>query len=228
MIIDTTKYNNIYMKKTLIKSLLIALAFAMASCLSDNKKPSIEKIQKDLIGHSLTEGVDSGYYDKSWKWTIEKGQISDFIITDTLVNTDNGFVINAKMKLTNHVNGKAYNATAHIVYGLLNGKKWTIEYVMSEGMSIVKTGKYDKLVEIEKGLCGEGLIVDGYDWDVLDLLKNTCYTISNKGDITIEVGYRKRCAADWIKESIILKPNDSFVVECDNLLDVIIDYVELP
>lgn len=226
MIIDTKKI--IYMKKSLIKFLLIALAFAMASCLSDDKKPSIEMIQKDLIGHSLTEGDDSGYYEESWRWTIEKGQISDFSVIDTVLDSDNGFVITAKMKLTNLSNGKSYNAITQIIYGLSNGKNWTLESVMSEGMSIVKTGKYDKFIKIEEGVCGEGIVVDGFDLDVLDLLKSNCYTVSNKGDISIEVGYRKRCGNDWIKESVVLDANDSFIIEGDNLMDLIIDYVELP
>lgn len=50
----------------------------MASRTTNIENLSSEKNPKDLVVHSLYEDTEPGYYDGSWIWTIEKGQISSF------------------------------------------------------------------------------------------------------------------------------------------------------
>ena len=211
------------MKKTsifILTSMLIFIMFTVLSCTNNLEKPSPETIQKDLVGHTLTQGLEPGYYDQSWRWTIEEGQISNFMITDTILNTNDQFVIMTEMKLTNLVNDKAYHAKAKIGYDLLNSRNWALDYIVSEAMTIVKTGKYDNLIKTEEGKCGEGL----FAFLDIDIINPTCFNVSNKGDITLEIGYRIFDGI-WSKGSAIINAYDNITFECDGF---IIDYVEKP
>lgn len=171
-------------------------------------QPSINKIQQDLIGHSLSEGVDNGYYPSYWRWTIKEGEISDFNIEQVLTNTNKEYCIIATMRITSMV-GKTYNAKVRISYILPETDDWTMEFVNSEGMHIIKTGKYDDLVKIEK---------DEY-----------FYYIRNNSDISLEVGgislyWVTAGRQDWGRFSEIIGPH-SYTQFND---ETYIDYVERP
>lgn len=171
-------------------------------------KPSINQIQQDLIGHSLSEGVDNGYYPSYWCWTIKEGEVSDFTIEQVLTNTKKEYCIIANMRITSMV-GKAYDAKVKISYVLPETDDWTMEFVNSEGMHIIKTGKYDNLVKLEK---------DEY-----------YYYIRNNSDISLEVGgislyWVTTSRQDWCRFSEIIAPH-SYKQFND---ETYIDYVERP
>lgn len=177
-------------------------------------KPDYLQIQEELVGHSLTEGVEDGYYSSGWRWNIEDGEISDFVIISVLSDTPNEYVIIATMKLTSMV-GKAFNTKVKIRYILPACDDWNIEYITSLGMNVVKTGIYDNLIELEQGNCNDGFFV---------YTRRYCYFIENKGDIPLEIGYKKYNGT-WSKESTVIKAYDTYQIECD---DFIIDYIERP
>lgn len=177
-------------------------------------KPNYGQIQEDLVGHSLKEGVENGYYSSDWKWIIEDGEISDFEIISVLSDTPNEYVIIATMKLTSMV-GKAFNTKIKIRYILPAYDDWKIEYITSLGMSVVKTGIYNDLINVERDNCNDGFFV---------YTRRYCYFIENKGDIPLEIGYKKYDGT-WSKESTVIKAYDTYQIECD---DFRIDYVELP
>lgn len=168
-------------------------------------KPDISQIQKDLIGHSLSEGVENGYYSSSWRWLIENNEISEFHIDKTLTDNANEYMIIAKMRLTSDV-GKAFNATVKIRYILPDDDDWIIDFTQSQGMYIVKTHLYDDCVTVEK---------DGW-W----------YYLRNQCDVALEVGGKELEYNGWKKYCHVISAHNSYCIY--NPDDIIIDYVERP
>lgn len=173
-------------------------------------KPDYFQIQKDLVGRSLSEGVDEGYYPSNWKWTIKSDEISGFRIENVLSDTPNDYQFIASMRLTSSV-GKAFDVKAKIRYILPQNDDWTIEFVQSLGMHIVKTGIYDDSI---KSYVGNG------SWDRPFCLENNC-------EIALEVGGKILAHGEWKKFSKVVNAHSyttvGWVVE-----DGRIDYVEIP
>lgn len=171
-------------------------------------KPDNAMIIKNLVGHSLSEGTDNGYYSSYWKWMIEDGEISDFQITEVLSDTNDEYMFIAKMRLTSAV-GKKMDAEVKIRYILPRDDDWTIEFVLSLGLKIVKTQLYNNCIRIEQ--CG---------WDK----NNKC--VINQCDVSLEVGYRKLAFDNvWYKDSYVVSPHGSYDIYCKEL---IVEYVERP
>ena len=168
-------------------------------------KPDYLQIQEDLVGHSLSEGVENGYYLSSWRWVIKSNEISDFSIESVLSNTSQDYLLVANMRLTSEV-GKAFDAKVRIRYILPQNDDWTIEFVQSMGMHIVKTHMYDDCVKVEK---------DGW-W----------YYIKNHCELALEVGGKELHYSGWEKYSHVVEPHGSYCM--DNPDEIIIDYVERP
>lgn len=173
-------------------------------------KPSIKQIQQDLIGHSLSEGVNNGYYPSSWRWVIAEKEISDFHIINTLSETQTEYLFIAKMRLTSEV-GKAFDATVKIRYILPDDDDWTIDFIQSQGLYIIKTGYY--------GDCIKSHVYFGaFSWSFC--LENNC-------ERALEVGGKVLENGTWKKFSVVVGSHDTssvgWVVE-----DGYIDYVERP
>lgn len=173
-------------------------------------KPSINQIQRDLIGHSLSEGVDNGYYPSNWRWVIAEKEISDFHIINTLSETQTEYLFIAKMRLTSEV-GKAFDATVKIRYILPDDDDWTIDFIQSQGLYIIKTGYY--------GDCIKSHVYFGaFSWSFC--LENNC-------ERALEVGGKVLENGTWKKFSVVVGSHDTssvgWVVE-----DGYIDYVERP
>lgn len=168
-------------------------------------KPDYLQIQEDLVGHSLSEGVEDGYYLSSWRWVIKNDEISDFNIESVLSDTPQDYLLVANMRLTSEV-GKAFDAKVKIRYILPQNDDWTIEFVQSLGMHIVKTHMYDDCVKVEK---------DGW-W----------YYIKNHCELALEVGGKELHYSGWEKYSHVVEPHGSYCMH--NPDEIIIDYVERP
>ena len=168
-------------------------------------KPNDFQIQHDLIGHSLSEGVDNGYYPSSWHWVICEKEISDFCIVKTLIDNPTEYMLIAKMRLTSEV-GKAFDATVKIRYKLPDDDDWTIDFVQSQGMYIVKTHLYDDCVKLEQ---------DGW-W----------YYIKNQCDVALEVGGKELHYHGWEKYCHVIPAHNSCCMY--NPDEIIIDYAERP
>ena len=167
-------------------------------------RPDNAKIQKDLVGHSIKEGVVPGYYNQSWKWTIEEGEISNFSIKEVLVETKSEYEFIAAMRLTSTSVDRAFDAEVKVRYILPETDDWKIEFTKSEGMHIVKTGKYNECIREER-LSG-------------------CSKLYNDCELMLEVG-GVYYSGGWVKFSIKIRGHD---YEWINAPDYRIDYVELP
>ena len=171
--------------------------------------PNEAMIQKDLVGHSISEGVVPGYYDSYWRWKIEQGEISNFSIKEVLADTRSEYEFVATMRLTSKI-GKAFDAEVKVRYILPETDDWKIEFTHSQGMHIVKTGKYDDCIRVEKcsGLCLGG-----------------DYFFYNDCDLLLEVGGKKYGYDGWTNFAYKIEGHNSIGFYAS---DCRIDYVELP
>ncbi len=137
-------------------------------------KPDISKIQEDLVGHKLYEGFERKkcFFPEDWAWSIEENGIRNFEIEEVLSDNSTEYIFIATMRLEGE--RQAFNARVKIAYWLPGAEDWKIEFVKSMGLSVVKTNKYDDLVEFE-------LKRDG--WGGGDVLH-----ITNKSEIELMVG----------------------------------------
>lgn len=166
-------------------------------------KPDNNKICNDLIGRSVGEGVDDGYYPQSWTYKIGEETISDFKILKVMEDYNNSYTIQASMRLNSDT--RSYEAKLKIRYTLDNIHDWQIDYVQSQGLKIVKTGNYDNCIKARK--------VDfGYE------LHNNC-------DIALEVGGKGLYSGIWRKFRVIISPHEETHLY---ISDYIIDYIERP
>ena len=137
-------------------------------------KPDVAQIQKDLVGHQLSEGFEKErcWFHEDYRWKIGDYKIRDFKIEEVLQDDAKGYVFIATMRLENELN--AFNARAKVSYILPDAEDWKLEFVNSLGVTIVKTHKYDDLVNFE-------IMDDG--WGGVDAL-----FITNKAEIELGVG----------------------------------------
>lgn len=173
-------------------------------------KPNELTIQSDLVGHSLSEGKQDGYYPQSWKWVIKENSISDFRIISIEEDSKTMYTIVATMRLSSDT--RAFDAKVLICYVLDDMHDWQIEFVQSKGMNIVKTHRYDDCVKcyITKGLIGGGLDVE-----------NNC-------EIALEVAGRELTySGEWITFCTLIPPHQQKRISY-NYYDFRVDYIERP
>ena len=224
------------MKTSFVFSLLgLVIMMAFTSCLSPNNqgngyynnnsggssvntsgrtaslsKPDANQIQNDLIGHSLSEGIENGYHSSSWRWNIERGEISNFRILSIDKDSSTDYEVTATMRLT-AMSGKAFDAKVKILYVSRGNWGWQLEYAQSLGLNIVKTGRYDSCITSEYD-----------DWYGCTFVYNNC-------EIPIEVG--GKCYV-WVTAGRqecsrfleVISPHSS--VKVYDLLSI--DYCEVP
>ena len=200
------------MKKSLtsLVKVLILLMAIMESVIdvyasTSLPKPSREQIAKDLVGRSLTEGVQEGYYPSDWRWTIKEKEITALKIESVLSDTPHEYMLVVMIRLTSE-EGKSFNAKVKIRYKLGRNNKWVIDYAQSLGMYVVKTGRYKDCIHA--------------------YMDSSHFMFVNNCDKALEVGGRTFSHGKWKKFSTIVGPNtSSCVVPVD---DGRIDYVEIP
>lgn len=166
-------------------------------------KPNETQIALDLVGHSLSEGKEDGYYPQSWTWKISEGGVSDLKIVSTEENTNSRYTITVTMRLSSET--RAYDTKAQVSYVLGDVSDWEIEFIHSLGMDIVKTHTYDN--------CIRKRVSDSYLY-----LENNC-------DIPLEVGGKYLYADQWHPFRKLIAPHDQ---ESEFGYDFQIDYIERP
>lgn len=172
-------------------------------------KPDEAQIALDLVGHTLAEGKENGYYPKSWTWKIAEGSVSDLQIVSTQENSATRYEIIVSMRLSSET--RAYDAKVSISYILDDISDWKIEFVRSLGLDIVKTHKYDDCVKcyFTDGIAG-GL------------------TAENNCDIALEVaGKELNYSGEWETFSRVVPPHEQVHISWTRL-DFKVDYVERP
>ena len=196
-----------------MKRLLFVFMVLMAvKGVQANPQNSEQEICRDLIGHVITEGTNNGYYDRSWRWTIEAGEISNFQILNVRENSSERYTIDASMHLSAGPRAHTYKATVTIYY-VRTGYGWEIDLVKSREMETVRTYRYDDCINaaIEYGgIQGERIAFE-----------NHC-------DVPLEIGGKAYDEySGWQKFSVTISPNDEAIYG-HFVQDFTIDYVERP
>jgi hypothetical protein len=177
-----------------------------------NPQNNVSEICSDLIGHVITEGTNNGYYSRSWRWTIESGEISNFQILNVRENSSERYTIDAQMHLAAGPHAHKYEAQVTIYY-INTYRGWEIDMVKSRSLKTVRTYYYDD--------CINSYIDDGG-------IQGTRVALENNCDSPLEVGGRTYDEYDgWVKFSVTVNPHDDVVVG-HFISDYMIDYVERP
>lgn len=176
----------------------------------DTRKPDANRMQGDLVGRSLSEGIENGYYSSSWRWKIEQGEISNFKILSVDKDNSTDYEVTATMRLT-AMSGRAFDTKLKILYVSRGNQGWQLEYAQSLGMNIVKTGRYDSCITSEYD-----------DWYGCTFVHNNC-------EIPIEVGGKRYAwltagRQECVRFSEVVSPHSK--IDVYDLLSI--DYCEVP
>lgn len=155
--------------------------------------PGLSQIAKDLVGHSLSEGVENPYRREDWRWHIEKGEISNLRIAKVHEKAPDRYLFTALMRLSSGYH--AYDAKARIKYVRSDKKRWTLDYVVSEGMYIVETHEYDDFIKTE-------IVDDG--WGGVN-----CLQFTNKSELALAVGGDILVSSGWLRFSVLVPPGET-------------------
>jgi len=116
-------------------------------------KPNLEKIRTDLAGRRIREQPD-GYRPQTWSLEIKRDEIKEIEIINERKQGDD-YLFEVRMILQGA--GGANEALINIKYILRQNDDWTIDFLESKQLNVVKTGKYDNCIKIERGYNNEGL-----------------------------------------------------------------------
>lgn len=153
--------------------------------------PSKAVIASDLIGRSLSEGLEDGYFTPDWRWNIESGEISGLKIQSQSVSKDYcSFVVT--MILKSQSSPARFFATVQVDYSLANNR-WKLLLVKSKGIRIVRTEKYFDCISTK---------IDDDGWGGVN-----CLIIRNDIDSPLIVGgvIRTNNSYEWHKFSVIIE-----------------------
>ena len=189
------------MKKIFLLLALIALGTELFA-VTPPPKPTRSKIAKDLVGHRLKEGYDNGWFPSDWVWVIEEGEIKAMKIEEVLKDTDTDYSINVVMRLEG--DGKTFKAKAKINYTLTKDNKWKLEYVISKGMDIVKTHKYDDCLSLSIELHWFMGINSNHETD---------FIVKNNSELVLYFAGYVYKFGDWQKVAFSIGPHKTKKIE---------------
>lgn len=161
-----------------------------------NQYPGTMQIQRDLVGHSLAEGVSDGYRPEEWRWVIEEGQIRHFRIREVVEKSKKQYVVIAQMRLSNGY--YAYDANIKIKYVCTSQKQWKFDYVVSQGMYIVVTHEYDDFIK-------SAIVDDGWGG-------THCLRLTNISELSLGIGGAILTYNGWQRFSTVVQPNGKAAV----------------
>ena len=165
--------------------------------------PVDEKIKKDLVGRSIRE-PQNGYNEGKTTWNIEEGEVKSMEIIEK-TKEDNNIIY--KLHLVLKANGGAVDVRCTARYGLSDyDDDWTITMLTTETFDVVKTGKYDDCIEVQKS-------------------KYIGYSVFNKSDSALMVGGVYYWMGSWYKFQTTIAGNDAGYIMCT---DYKIHFIEIP
>lgn len=163
---------------------------------ADKAKPGAARIARDLVGHTLSEGLDNGYHYDGWTWRIEQGEISDLKIERLLQNSNGTYRVIISMKLSA---GYYYYATrAEVAYTLSQRGEWQFDYVTSLGMKIISTHQYDNCIRAS-------VVEDGWGGTY-------CLRLRNVSELPLAVGGSIQAGGTWHRFSQLVEPQSELTV----------------
>ena len=166
------------------------------------------------MGRKITD-QSNGYHRRGWYWLIESEDELKEINIKNAKDKDNDYVLDVYLLLQGEANQHETNIT--INYTLGKQDDWTIEFIQTTDMNIVKTGKYDNLVTIRRtGWSGE------YQLE-----------ITNLSDISLVVGgaLLPEFRGGWQKFSTVVNANSNATVGglfSTSVMDYNIHFIERP
>jgi len=153
-------------------------------------KPDLEKLKRDLIGRKITE-QPNGYHRQGWYWEIESpNELKEVKIVNA---TENGadYILDVYLLLQGEAN--QHEANVRITYILGQYNDWTIEFLETQEINIVKTGKYNNcIISQRKGWSSEYYL-----------------EFTNQCDVSLVVGgaILSEYGGEWKKFSTIVDAN---------------------
>lgn len=154
-------------------------------------KPTATRIESDLTGVSISEGVaGEGYHRDGWTHTIEYGQVSDFQVIKEIINDNDYYVVESRFKLK-PVGNYHYDAVVKISYVNDPTEGWVIDNVNSLRLDLVSNGMYDDCITAHLDDDGWGGVLSLY--------------LSNNGNKSLVVGGRIYANGKWKKFSQIIE-----------------------
>lgn len=176
-------------------------------------KPSIERMKQDLVGRYCQDKED-GYFG-TYRHLIKEGTVKDIeILSDS--SGRNEYLLKAIISLQDRPGSATYKVNSEIKYILGDGDDWTIDYLGSNSVEIVKTGQFNKFITSS--------IANGWEKEL---------RIKNHSDATLIVGgiiLRDRGGkSSWQKFSATVEPNSTETIGglfFGNVTDYEIHFVE--
>lgn len=159
--------------------------------------PSIEKIKKDLSGHSWQDKKD-GYFGTE-KRIIKSGSVKDIEIVSEKIDRDNYF-LNAVVSIQERPGSSTFRINSDIKYCLGEASNdWTIDFFSSNSVEIEKTGQFNKYItsEITAPWITKQLEIENHSDASLIV-----------GGVVLEDGY----PAEWTKFAVEIAPNSKKVI----------------
>lgn len=156
-------------------------------------KPDTKRIIKDLQSEKISEGFpkERCWFSENQRWTLANYDIKDFTIEEVLQDNEKDYIFIATMRMENDHN--AFDARVKISYQLPSDDDWRMEFVNSLGLSIVRTYKYDDLVNFE-------IADDG--WGGVNSLQ-----ISNRSNVDLVVGVDYIAGGDRYRTAVQVSPD---------------------
>jgi hypothetical protein len=109
-------------------------------------QPDTALLKQNLVKRRIT-GQTNSYFERSWAWTISSAnEIKSFSI-NRAEKVGDAYEIDAHLTLQR--DAAQYEADLTITCVLGQSDDWTIDYIQSHDIQIVKTGRYDDCVTVE-------------------------------------------------------------------------------
>lgn len=106
-------------------------------------KPDQDKLKQDLVGRKINDAPD-GYRRSGWYWEIKSpGEVKNVEIRNEVKSGDD-YIYDVRILLQDEFN--QYEADVKITYVLRQHDEWTIDFLGTEDLQIVRTHKYDSCI----------------------------------------------------------------------------------
>jgi superoxide dismutase len=105
------------------------------------------KLKQDLVKRRIIEQAD-GYFGRGWAWQITSIEEIKEVKIENEEKQGDDYVLNVHLILQKE-GASQYNADVKIICVLGKNDDWTIDFIETKNIGIVKTGRYDNCVITE-------------------------------------------------------------------------------
>jgi len=170
------------------------------------QKPDLAKLKQDLVGRRITEQAN-GYYNRGWFWQISSQDEIKNMQIEKEEKVGDVYVLDVHLLLERGANQHEADLKVNCV--LAQNDDWTIDFIETKDIHIVKTGRYDNCITTE--------VKKGY-WNSLQF--------TNKCDVSLIIGGEMLGNdGEWTKFSSYINANGTNTVSYSGK-EYKIDFVE--